>query len=209
MPNQTQYIQTPEPANKNITWLTLVILTVLAAILVFIYTRYDGSDPGVRIIASENSATSENCISDECLEVSDLEYPVADLPSEVVNALNSAADDEYLARATYEAVIDEIGAVRPFSMIIRAEEQHLLLLKSIYDKYGLEVPADPYTSTSALDTKTANCAVGLQAEINNAELYQDRLLPTVIDYPDITSVFTKLMNDSQTKHLPAFERCAR
>ncbi|MCA9348956.1 hypothetical protein KC878_02300 [Candidatus Saccharibacteria bacterium] len=157
---------------------------------------------------SETVVSSANCLSEDCLKVADLEYPAGELPKDVISALNVAIDDEYKARATYSAVISKLGSIRPFSMIIRAEEQHISSLKAIYDKYGLEIPDDPYTDVQVAATKAANCSVGVQAEIDNAALYRDSLLPRVSAYPDITSVFTSLMNASQNNHLPAFERCA-
>ena len=104
--------------------------------------------------------------------------------------------------------MEEIGSVRPFSMIIRAEERHISMLRALYDTYGVPMPEEPNNVPVVESTRSANCAVGLQAEILNAELYDNELLPLVVDYPDITQVFTKLRDDSQYKHLPAFERCA-
>lgn len=154
------------------------------------------------------AVTKNNCLSEDCLEIDDLEYPVDELPNSVIDALDKAIDDEYKANATYAAVIDQLGSIRPFSMIIRAEEQHIASLKSIYDKYGVNIPNNPYSSVSVASTKTANCTIGVQAEIDNAALYRDQLLPAVTGYSDITSVFTNLMNASQNKHLPAFQKCA-
>lgn len=159
-------------------------------------------------VSQSNNINSDNCVSDDCLKVENLEYPVTELPDEVVSSLNKAIDDEYKARATYEAVIAKLGSIRPFSMIIRSEEQHISSLKALYDKYGLPIPDDPYTSVAVADTKAENCSVGVQAEIDNAALYGNNLLPSVSGYPDITSVFTSLMNASQDNHLPAFEKCA-
>jgi len=51
------------------------------------------------------------------------------------------------------------------------------------------------------------CQIGVDAEIANAALYRDELLPAVTAYEDITLVFENLMNASQQKHLPAFEKC--
>lgn len=158
--------------------------------------------------SQNDTPTRQNCVSEDCLRIENLEYPVAELPASVRQALDSAIDDEYKARATYEAVINEFGSTRPFSMIIRAEEQHISSLKSLYDKYGLDIPSDPYSNVQIASTKSDNCSIGVQAEIDNAGLYRDSLLPAVQDYPDIVSVFTKLMDASQNNHLPAFERCA-
>jgi hypothetical protein len=149
-----------------------------------------------------------NCLSDECLLVEDLEFPVGGLTDTVVAALSDALEDEYKAYATYEAVINKFGSTRPFSMIIGAEEQHIASLKAVFDKYGLEVPENIWVgSIEAPESLQAACQTGVEAEIANASLYKDNLLPAVSDYEDITSVFTNLMNASQQKHLPAFERC--
>jgi len=149
-----------------------------------------------------------NCLGDECLEVDNLEYPAGQLTSEVKNALDEAIDDEYKAMSTYQAVIDKFGQVRPFSMIIGAELQHIASLTNIYQKYGLKVPENSWTGKVTVpSTLQAACQTGVDAEIANADLYKNNLLPIVADYEDITSVFTNLMNASQTKHLPAFDRC--
>ena len=153
--------------------------------------------------------TKGTCNADGCLAVSDLEYPVGDLSEEAKSALESALDDEYKAYATYDAVINKFGNVRPFIMIIRAEEQHISSLKGLFDKYGLEIPENTYLGNiSAPDTLAEACSTGVEAEIANAKLYEDDLLPGVSDYEDITLVFNNLMRASQDSHLPAFERCA-
>lgn len=150
----------------------------------------------------------EGCIADECLLVDGLEYPVATLSDSAKAALGAALDDEYKAFATYQPVIEEFGAVRPFIMISRAEEQHIAALKALYDKYGIAVPENSYLGTiSAPESVLAACQTGVDAETANAALYDDRLLPAVSTYPDIVRVFTNLRNASANRHLPAFERC--
>lgn len=210
--------------NKNILYAAgiIAIITVLSGGLIVFSdskaTEPAQLEPSTQSQPTENDdtakddsakeITAETCVSEDCLQVDDLEYPADSLPQSVVDALDAAIDDEYKARATYEAVMDKLGSIRPFSMIIRAEEQHISSLKALYDKYGLDIPDDPYTSVSIASTKSENCTVGVEAEIENAALYREQLLPAVEAYPDITSVFTKLMNASQDNHLPAFERCA-
>lgn len=189
-------------------FIIFVILALLVGLAIgYFVFRSNSPEPNNPITQSSN-VTKANCVSEDCLKVSDLEYPAGSLPKDVVDAMSSAIDDEYKAHATYEAVIDKLGPVRPFSMIIRAEEQHIASLKALYDKYGATIPQDPYTNVAVKDTKSENCAVGVQAEIDNAALYRDKLLPVAKDYPDITQVFTQLMNASQDNHLPAFQRCA-
>lgn len=156
----------------------------------------------------QNNPNRGNCLSDDCLLIENLEYPVSELPTEVQGTLDEAINDEYKALATYEAVIEKFGTVRPFSMIKGAEEQHIASLKAIYDKYGLSVPVNSWPSkVSTPKTLTEACQTGVDAEIANAALYKDKLLPVVKDYEDITAVFTNLMNASEQKHLPAFEKC--
>lgn len=165
------------------------------------------NDPQSKRQESSN-VTKHNCLADDCLAVQDLNYPVGSLPSEVKSALDQAIDDEYKALSVYQAVIAKFGQVRPFSMIKGAEEQHIASLKSIYDKYGLTVPSNYWTKkVTAPQTLQQACQTGVDAEIANANLYKNDLLPAVKDYQDITLVFTNLMNASQEKHLPAFERC--
>jgi len=150
----------------------------------------------------------ENCLADDCLLVDDLEYPAGELPKSVQQALNEAINDEYKALTTYQAIVEEFGNVRPFSMIIGAEEQHIASLKAVYDKYGLEVPENTWADeVNTPATLKEACQIGVDAEIANAALYKEGLLPAVKDYEDITSVFIKLMNASQQKHLPAFDKC--
>lgn len=156
----------------------------------------------------QNQATRQNCLAEDCLSVDNLTYPAGELSASVKDALNQAINDEYKAYSTYEAVIKKLGNVRPFSMIIRAEEQHISALKSIYDKYGLTIPENTMAKkVTAPSTLQQACQTGVDAEIANAALYQDKLLPAVTDYEDVTQVFENLMNASQQKHLPAFERC--
>ncbi len=155
-----------------------------------------------------NRFNKQNCLGDECLQVNNMQYPAGELSQQARDALKRALEDEYKAHATYESVIAKIGMERPFSMVIRAEEQHISLLKSLYDKYGLQIPENNWTGAITVPSSLqAACQVGVKAETENVRLYKEELLPIVKDYPDLTSVFTNLMNASQNKHLPAFQRC--
>lgn len=215
-----------EKSNKKIIIFLIPLAIVLVLLLLFIFLRpnTNKSTDLSRGALSGNSGSWQkgmmqggrgmnqninkgNCIGDDCLEVSDLNYPAGELTKEAQNAVNEAINDEYKAYSTYRAVIEKFGMTRPFSMIIRAEEQHISSLKAIYDKYGLTAPENTITNVIVPPTITQACQIGVDAEIANAALYKDKLLPAVVDYPDITNVFTNLMNASQDKHLPAFNRC--
>lgn len=192
--------------NKTIIFTTLAFI-VLAIILIFSYPK-NFSRQNSNFGISNQDVTRQNCLSDDCLLINDLNYPVGELPSEIKDALEEAINDEYKAYSTYEAVIKKFGNIRPFSMIIRAEEQHISSLKSIYDKYGLVAPDNNWVDKITVPgTVQQACQTGVDAEIANAALYSEQLLPVVTDYPDITAVFENLMNASQQKHLPAFENC--
>ena len=134
------------------------------------------------------------------------------LPSNASNALKKALDDEYKAYTTYQVVIEKFGDVRPFSNIIQAEMRHIEMLKDLMVKYRIPIAANPYLAgvnrPIAPSSLREACEVGIQAEIDNAGLYENQLLPMVADYDDIKFVFENLRDASQQRHLQAFQRCA-
>lgn len=186
-----------------------LLFIILVTILLTGCSLTDNNSNSLRQNEGQQQINQKNCTLDDCLAVSNLEaYPVAKLNQDVQDALLKALDDEYKAYATYDAVIDKFGAVRPFIMIIRAEEQHAASLKSLFDKYGLEIPSNSYIKNiKTPDSLVLSCQSGVEAEIANYKLYEE-LLEVAKEYPDIVSVFTNLMNASKFKHLPAFENCA-
>ena len=124
------------------------------------------------------------------------------------NVLIEAINDEYKARATYRLVINKFGDIRPFINIVEAEGRHIEALLPLFAKYSVAVPEDDWeslieTPLSILDA----CRIGVEAEIENAEMY-DRLLESTIDYPDVQDVLMQLQRASRDNHLPAFQRCA-
>lgn len=132
------------------------------------------------------------------------------LTAAVVEALNLALADERHALATYQAVLERFGEVRPFVNIAQAEQRHIDALLRIYARYGVPVPLDepqPDSATRSLDLVEL-CQIGVAAEIENVRLYDEQLLPTVEAHPDISSVLRALRDASANNHLPAFERCA-
>lgn len=128
------------------------------------------------------------------------------LKEPTVEALKEALDDEYKAQATYRCVIDAFGAVRPFVNIVEAEGRHAAALIALFEKYGLPVPEDPWPGrVSAPGSVEEACRMGIEGEIENAEMY-DRLLAAV-EEPDVQAVLERLRTASQENHLPAFQRC--
>ena len=123
------------------------------------------------------------------------------------NVLIEAINDEYKARATYRLVIKKFGEIRPFINIVEAEGRHIEALLPLFANYGVAVPEDNWdsrieTPLSILDA----CRIGVEAEIENAEMY-NRLLESTIDYPDVQDVLMQLQRASRENHLPAFQRC--
>ena len=125
----------------------------------------------------------------------------------LANALTMALDDEYRARATYQAVLDTFGPVWPFVNIVQAEQRHIEALTPLFYRYGVMPPADRWSGNVLLQpTLAENCRAAVTGEINNYSMY-DRLLQQVVE-PDVRFVFSNLRNASAYHHLPAFQVCA-
>jgi hypothetical protein len=122
-------------------------------------------------------------------------------------ALIEALDDEYKACATYQRVIDLFGEIRPFINIIEAEKRHIQALLPLFRKYGFSIPEDLWSNqVESPNSVLEACQAGVEAEIENAEMY-DRLLAATKDYADVQQVFKNLQRASQENYLIAFRRC--
>jgi hypothetical protein len=130
----------------------------------------------------------------------------AALDSDTQQAMIAAINDEYQARAFYTAVIEKFGSVRPFSHIVQAETRHAERWQAIFRRYGLPIPEDTFMGqVEAPETLKLACQMGIDAEIANVEMY-DRFLEFVQE-EDLRTAFSQLREVSQTRHLPAFQRC--
>lgn len=126
--------------------------------------------------------------------------------SPVHQALCAAIDDEYKARATYAAVIDRFGPVRPFVNIIQSEQRHINALQMLFRRRSWDIPADPYGGRiEPPHSLEEACRLGVQAELENAALYE-RLNELAGDDHEVLAVFANLREASQQRHLPAFLR---
>ncbi len=124
-----------------------------------------------------------------------------------VSALHEALDDEYKAVATYDRVLADFGAVRPFTNIVEAERRHAGVLAEIFERYGLLLPANTWDERAPrYESIRAACSAGVEGEIENGAMY-DRLI-AVTTHSDIIEVFENLQRASQENHLRAFRRCA-
>ena len=122
-------------------------------------------------------------------------------------ALHAALDDEYHARATYRAVLDTFGDVRPFINIVESEGRHIQALKRQCEQHGIAAPSDKWAGhVPAPESLKRACEDAMKAERENAALYE-KLIEAAREYPDVQETFRRLQAASQERHLPAFERC--
>jgi rubrerythrin len=122
----------------------------------------------------------------------------------VEDMLRYAIEDEFLARQEYESIMETYGSIRPFSNIIRAEENHIEMLKEIYESYGYDIPLDSAIDHVMIPDSTQEAMqMGVTAEINNIAMY-DLFLKTELP-DDIRDTFEAL-RDASIKHQTAFER---
>ncbi len=114
-----------------------------------------------------------------------------------------AIQDEQLARAEYELIMEEFGVQRPFSNIINAEEYHIELLKPLFDKYNITIPEDNSSKYVIIpeDIKAA-LQTGIDAEIDNIEMYETFLTKDIPN--DLAVVFEELKKGSEN-HLRSFK----
>lgn len=128
--------------------------------------------------------------------------------SKTIKALSEALDDEYRARATYRAVIEIFGPVRPFVNIVEAEDRHAKALLALFRAFGVEPPKDKWSGrVRAPSTLAQACRMSVEAEIENAAMY-DRLISQISD-SGARNVMRRLQQASVLRHLPAFQRCLK
>ncbi len=121
--------------------------------------------------------------------------------------LRIAVYDEYHAYETYRKVIETFGNQMPFTEIIEAEIKHYEELTKLLEKYNVALPVNDWYEKIVLpNTLVECCEVGVAAEIDNIQMY-DNLLLYVDEYPDIQDTIYRLQAASYNNHLPAFRQC--
>ncbi|HOZ39070.1 MAG TPA: DUF2202 domain-containing protein [Anaerolineaceae bacterium] len=131
---------------------------------------------------------------------------VTSLSEQEAADLAVAIQEEYTAMNTYQAVVDELGDVQPFSRIARSEQQHVNALIRVAQRFGIEVRENAgEVAEIEWSTLEEACQMGVTFEQMDAALY-DELLPNTTN-PMLTRVYTNLQRASLEKHLPAFEAC--
>ena len=116
--------------------------------------------------------------------------------------LTYAIQDEFLARAEYEVIMEKWGVMRPFSNIVQAEIRHADWVKELFESHGFSVPENAAADHVVIpDSLKEAFETGVQAEIDNIAMY-DKFL--ALDLPDdVREVFERLKAGSEN-HLRAF-----
>lgn len=121
--------------------------------------------------------------------------------------LTYAIQDEYMAQAEYQGILDTLGGDAPFSNILKAEGTHINYLVQLFTTYGLPVPSNTAADRVTLPATLADAyQAGVTAEVANIAMYDTFLAQT--DLPtDVRDTFTALKNASEN-HLNAYTRNA-
>lgn len=118
--------------------------------------------------------------------------------------LTYAIQDEYMAQAEYDAIMDKYGVQKPFSNIIQSEATHIDLLLPLFKTYDVAVPKNDAANRVVVpDSLEKSYAAGVEAEEKNIAMYESFLKEDVPD--NVKEVFEKLLAASEN-HLAAFER---
>jgi len=116
--------------------------------------------------------------------------------------LTYAIQDEYLARAEYELIIEEYGSIRPFTNIVAAEQRHIEWVTELLDEYGYSLPENTARMYVVLpEDLKSSFETGVQAEIDNISMYESFLQSDLPD--DVRDLFEQLKRASEN-HLRAF-----
>jgi len=116
-------------------------------------------------------------------------------------------DGEFAASASYQAVLDEYGQVEPYATIKTAEDRHATALIRQLERYGIDVPGNPYLGAVDAPADLESAAIAwAEGEIANVEMY-DELLARATD-SNLIRVLENLRRASHESHLPAFEAAA-
>lgn len=131
-------------------------------------------------------------------------------------ALVWAMREEQRSAAFYRAVMARHGQVRPFVMVRQAGIRHQGMLEPLFERYGVEVPADEFergesetqaewlARLSVPPTFREACEMGVKAEEENVALFGELLKLEMPD--DVRATFERLGQVSRENHLPAFRR---
>lgn len=149
------------------------------------------------VITTGSVAYATNTTTSSAAEtVTDTEYSLEEM-------LVYAIEDEYLAQAEYDAIMDEYGTQRPYSNIINAEAYHIDQLVILFEAYDITVPEKDWESMIKVpESLEAGYEIGVAAEEKNIAMYGSFLKEELSD--DVKIVFENLLNASEN-HLRSFQ----
>jgi hypothetical protein len=70
-----------------------------------------------------------------------------------------AIEDEYLAQAEYDVIMDTFGVQKPFSNIMKAEATHISLLEPLFEKYDAKMPVKDWESLVTVPESMEFCSI--------------------------------------------------
>jgi hypothetical protein len=118
--------------------------------------------------------------------------------------LTYAIQDEYLAKAEYQYILDTFNNLTPFQDVMMAEVQHIADVKILLEKYKFPVPEDLSAShLTKVENSEQTYEIGVKAELDNIAMYEDFLTKELPE--DVTTTFEFLIKASQ-QHLNVFEK---
>lgn len=183
---------------KNKIYILAIIIIAIA--LMAGCTVPEGSIGLTPLQPTQNVQPSDKSAETGYGAVGSFENPEPNLEQMLIYALQ----DEYLAKAEYDYLINEQNAGSPFTNIIRAEESHISMLIPLFETYGFNVPEDTAQDhLIAVESITQALETGVQAEIDNIAMYEKFLDSNLPE--DIRTIFIQL-RDASKNHLAAFER---
>ncbi len=122
--------------------------------------------------------------------------------TQLQSLLQEAVDEEYLAKNTYQAILDAHGDIRPFNRIIRSEQMHIDAVKKVAENHGFEL-TEPKSTVVAPKSIEESYARGL--EIEKADVTELRELLKKNLPEDVKTTLNYLLKGSEN-HLRAFTR---
>lgn len=129
-----------------------------------------------------------------------------DLTAELRAALERCIPDECRAETTYQGVVSDLGAVRPFVNVLTAEQRHSASIAQLFTKRGVAAPASEWTLDDVPHFGAVLPARGaaVTAERDTIVIYDELRWLNLADVPR----FDNNRLASLQNHLPAFERCS-
>lgn len=129
------------------------------------------------------------------------------MPREV-EALQCALDLAYQGWAGCDQVIRRHGEVRPFSRIRDAERRRIQQFWRLFISHGLPIPKNPWVGQiPSAESLPEACADALERE--RARLRRCGQLLAGADQEELRCALHELAEASETRHLPAYERCGQ